>query len=278
MQGVGNDFIILESACVPFPEEKLNAMARELCTRRTSLGGDALILLSSSKAGCDLRARFFNADGSEAEMCGNGARCIARYAYEHKLAGPDMMLETMAGTIEAHRLDERTYKVLINSATFVKHGYMAEAGGEKWDMDYVELGDPPLPHAVVRCDNLDSTTEEELRSIGHALRNYSGFPKGANVNFYKLIGPSEALLKTYERGVEDFTLACGTGSVSTALILTLKGLVAKDKPIVMRVLGGILQANAEETPEGKYNLWLIGDTKRVVCGEILDEDLFRKDW
>lgn len=142
-----------------------------------------------------------------------------------------------------------------------------------------------LPHAVVKINKLGEFNENKLQQIGRQIRYYKEFPKGANVNFYEIIEENEVRVRTFERGVEGFTLACGTGSGSTALILTLKGLVKKGKPVNLHVPGGKLSVLVElsdnVSPKGDSttvlnsvrNLYLIGDTNIIATGEITDEDL-----
>ena len=272
MQGAGNDFIIINNMQLGLPVEKLPALAARVCTRRLSLGGDALMAVDNPTGGGDFKMRFYNADGSEGEMCGNGARCIARYAYEEKLAGEEMVIETLAGDVQAWRLEKRLYKIRLNDPTTVDTGGSVEADGQSYGCDYVELGDPGIPHAVVLLENLDTTPDDDLRRLGREIRYHGRFAKGANVNFCKVLNSDTVLLKTYERGVEDLTLACGTGSGSTVTALKKRGLITAEQVRLM-VPGGELFIETAEDESGHARLYLIGDTNRVAEGEITDEDL-----
>jgi diaminopimelate epimerase len=222
--------------------------------------------------GGDLKMRFYNSDGSEGEMCGNGARCLARYAFENGLSGAEVCIETVAGKVYGWRQTERLYKIRLNEPSVMDLDRPAEHGGVTYRCAYVELGDPGLPHAVVRVPGLAGKSRDELRGLGAALRSHPAFPKGANVNFYDLGADGAVRLLTYERGVEDFTLACGTGSGSTAAVLTVRGEV-HGIPVALDMPGGRLQVEVERLGERVTALYLLGDTNRVAVGELTDEDL-----
>lgn len=267
LQGAGNDFILIDNQELNFASEQLTKFAARICTRRVSVGADTLIAVEAARGSGDLYARFFNADGSEAEMCGNGARCVARWAFETGIAKEKMIIETIAGDVPAERLDKRTYRVQLNSPTVFEGDKVIQIDGKSVTVDYVELGDPGIPHLVVHVPDLAMTELETILDFARKLRIHPAFEKGANVNFYDILSDQTVVERTYERGVEDFTLACGTGTGSTAYALTKKGLVKSD-PVVIEVLGGQLQVNVVEN-----DLYLIGDTNMVVKGTILDEDL-----
>lgn len=267
MQGAGNDFILIDNQKLNFSSDQLTKFAARVCTRRVSVGADTLIAVEAARGTGDFYARFFNADGSEAEMCGNGARCVARWAFETGIAQEKMIIETIAGDVPAERLDKRTYRVQLNSPTVFEADKILQVDGKEVVVDYVELGDPGIPHLVVHVPDLAMTELETIFDFARKLRNHQAFDKGANVNFYDILADQTVVERTYERGVEDFTLACGTGTGSTAYALTKKGLVKTD-PVVIEVLGGELQVNVVDE-----ELYLIGDTNIVVSGTILDEDL-----
>lgn len=320
MQGCGNDFIIFDNRRYSFTMAQLSTLAKQICQQRVSLGGDALMVVDEARATGDFRMVFFNADGSEAEMCGNGARCLARYAYEEGIAGPVMTIETLAGLVPAWREDQRTYRVRLNEPTkytanldFSKEelveellaGKTSEASSQSTPeeklaiiqraqdisfLDYVELGNPGLPHLVVGYPQLAETALAVLKPLAQALRNWSALPKGANVNFVAvapvpdseilaanlakevsqdLVKPAgQVIVRTYERGVEDFTLACGTGAGSVAYSLVQRKLVQTGAPVVLDVLGGQLAVAVR----GKQ-LDLIGPTNVVAKGLLVDEDV-----
>ncbi|BDF72595.1 diaminopimelate epimerase [Oscillospiraceae bacterium] len=272
MQGAGNDFIVIDNKALKLPLDRLPGMARRLCTRRISIGGDALMAADFPEQGGDFRMRFYNPDGTVAEMCGNGARCIARYAYERGFARAHMTIETVAGPVQAWRQDRRRYKIKLNNPGTLELHRPVEARGRIWDCAYVELGTPGIPHAVVHYPGLVDAVEDELRALGRTLRFHSAFPKGANVNFYDVVSGGNVVEKTYERGVEDFTLACGTGSGSTAAVLTLLGKLP-GPTVHLSVPGGDLWIEVEQTQARITGLYLVGDTNIVAEGEIMDEDL-----
>ena len=272
MQGAGNDFIVLNNLELKLPLERLPDLARRLCQRRVSIGGNALMVADAPERGGDVQMRFYNADGTVAEMCGNGARCIARYAYEKGLAGAHMTIETVAGPVLAWRQDRRNYKIKLNDPGVLNLDHPVEAQGKTWECAYVELGNPGIPHAVVCYPGLAHTTEDELRALGRELRYHPAFPKGANVNFYDVLSGSDVAEKTYERGVEDFTLACGTGSGSVAAVLTLLDKVP-GPTVHLTVPGGDLWVEVERAGDRVTGLYLIGDTNIVADGEVTDEDL-----
>jgi diaminopimelate epimerase len=267
LQGAGNDFILIDNQELNFASEQLTKFAARVSTRRVSVGADTLIAVEAARGSGDFYARFFNADGSEAEMCGNGARCVARWAFETGIAKEKMIIETIAGDVPAERLDKRTYRVQLNSPTVFEADKLLQVDGKEVTVDYVELGNPGIPHLVVHVPDLAMTELETILDFARKLRIHPAFEKGANVNFYDILSDQTVVERTYERGVEDFTLACGTGTGSTAYALTKKGLVKSD-PVVIEVLGGQLQVNVVEN-----DLYLIGDTNMVVKGTILDEDL-----
>ena len=217
MQGAGNDFIVINNMEEKLPQAQFAALARRLCTRRMSIGADGMMIVDAPQNGGDYRMYFYNADGSLGEMCGNGARCIARYGYEKGLAGETQRVETTAGLVVGQRRDKRMYTVRLNDITKFAQDVTAKIDGKAVQCDYLELGDPGLPHAVVLLDGDCAMTQEALRELGRKLRANSAFPKGANVNFCRVIGENEVEELTYERGVEDFTLACGTGTMSFLL-------------------------------------------------------------
>ena len=268
MNGAGNDFIIINNIEENIPETAFPAIAAKVCERHLSIGADGFMVVEKATGGGDYRMRFYNSDGSEGEMCGNGARCICRYGCENGLAGDVQRVETISGTVTGWRLDERSYKVKLNGATLVDLERKAEAEGVSYDCAYVELGNPGLPHAVVHIEGLEKIPGQELKVLGRKLRFSKAFPKGANVNFYEICPEGTVRIRTYERGVEDLTYACGTGTASTALVLRRKGLVPAEGSIKARVHGGELRVDIEGD-----ELWLTGPTNIVAVGEIKDEEL-----
>ena len=163
----------------------------------------------------DFKLHFYNADGSRGEMCGNGARCICRFAYDHGIAGAEMTVETDAGLVPGWRIDENQYRVKLNNPGVLDLS-------RKGEIAYVELGNPGVPHAVAEYDGDLWADADCIWDHMRDLRYDPAFPKGANVNFYQPIGDAEVNVLTFERGVEDYTLACGTGCGSIASTLWKK--------------------------------------------------------
>ena len=272
MNGAGNDFIVLNNLTEHLPAEVFPQLARVLCERHLSIGADGLMVVDAPTQGGDYRMRFFNSDGSVGEMCGNGARCICRYGYENGLAGERQTVETTAGIVTGERIDRRLYRVRLNDPTTIKLDSPVEVDGAAWPCAYVELGDPGLPHAVVPYPNLREADETQLRELGRKLRWHPAFPKGANVNFYELLGPDHLYERTFERGVEDFTYACGTGTGSVVAVLTLLGRVS-GRNVRVDMTGGTLVIDAERDGSRITALYLTGPTNLVCKGEITDEEL-----
>ena len=272
MNGTGNDFIILNNIQEGLPAEAFPVLARTLCTPHRSLGADGFMVVEPAQGEGDFRMRFYNSDGSVGEMCGNGARCICRYGYETGLAGPTQRVETTAGLVIGERISQRAYRVRLNDPTTLSLHEELEAEGAVWPCAYVELGNPGLPHAVVPYPGLAGADPQALFRLGRALRNHPRFPKGANVNFYEVTGPDQVLEKTYERGVEDFTLACGTGTGSVVTVLTLLGQVS-GQGVQVTMAGGVLTVDVERQGDQVTGLYLTGPTNLVAKGEIFDEEL-----
>jgi len=272
MNGAGNDFILLNNLEEHLPEEEFPRLARKLCERHLSIGADGFMVVDAPTAGGDYRMRFYNSDGSLGEMCGNGARCICRYGYENGLAGETQTVETTAGIVTGQRIDRRLYRIRLNDPTTVRLDCPVEVDGTRWPCSYVELGNPGLPHAVVPFPNLRGADEEQLRALGRKLRWHKAFPKGANVNFYEITGADEIFERTFERGVEDFTYACGTGTGSVVTVLTLLGKVSGQN-VRVDMTGGRLVVDALREGERITDLYLTGPTNIVAKGEVTDEDL-----
>ena len=272
MNGAGNDFVILNNLEEHLPHEVLPAVAKTLCERHMSIGADGMMVVEAPTQGGDYKMLFFNSDGSVGEMCGNGARCICRYGYETGLAGEIQTVETTAGIVTGQRMDQRLYKIRLNDPTTVKLDSPVEIDGVKYACSYVELGNPGIPHAVVPYHDLKNADENELRELGRAIRWYKDFPKGANVNFYEITGEDTVFERTFERGVEDFTYACGTGTGSLVTVLTLQGKVS-GHGVKVNMTGGQLIIDVEREGSSIQDLYLTGPTNIVAKGEVTDEDL-----
>lgn len=268
MNGAGNDFILLDAIAEPFDESAASALARSLCDRRRSIGADGLMLVTRAEGDADYRMRFYNSDGSPGEMCGNGARCIARYGYDRGLAGDIQRIETTAGIVVGQRIEEDLYCVRLNDPTAVETEIGIPWDGQILSVSYMELGDPGIPHAVLELPEWDTMPEDELRSLGAYIRSYAAFPKGANVTFRKRLGRDHVKAVTYERGVEDFTLACGTGAGATAAAMRLRGEI-RDETLRLDFPGGELQVSLSVEEDTVCDIFLTGPTVVVAEGEYL---------
>ena len=272
MNGAGNDFIVVDDRQNVVPDEKWPEIVRTVCERHMSIGADGFMVVKNPTYGGDYKMLFFNSDGSMGEMCGNGARCICRFGYENGLAGEVQKVETTAGLVTGWRVDKRLYRVRLNDPCNMRLDGKAEVDGVTYDCAYVELGNPGIPHAAVPIENLKEYDTPSLFQLGRKLRHYNDFPKGANVNFYELIGPDHVYERTYERGVEDFTYACGTGTGSVVTILTLQGAVS-GKRVRVDVPGGTLYVDIDRQDFAIRNLYLTGPTNIICQGKITDETL-----
>lgn len=259
MNGAGNDFIIVDNRTLGLSQEELCALARKLCRRRFSVGADGLIAVENPLQGGDFRMGFYNSDGTIGEMCGNGARCICRYGYENGLSGEMQRVETTAGLVTGLRLGPDTYRIRLNTPSVLDTARPSRQGLT----GYAELGDPGVPHCIYPVAGLKEKTLEQLRELGRELRFDPAYPKGANANLYDFAGPDHLILRTFERGVEDFTYACGTGTGSLVALLTVQGLVS-GKGVRVDNLGDTLYVDAERKGDAIVNLYLTGPAD-IVC-------------
>ena len=229
MSGTGNDFIIIDHRQPFLTTEEASEFARLVCRRKVSAGADGLILIEESNTE-NFRWQFFNADGSHAEMCGNGARCAARYAFTYNIAPAQMRFETIAGIIEAQMVGEEV-KIKLTPPENLQMDLPVILGGNKLAIHSVNTG---VPHAVVLVDAINDVPIVEW---GRAVRHHELFmPAGTNVNFVQITGSNQLHVRTYERGVEDETLACGTGAVASAIIASCVSQVTS--PVSVTTTGG----------------------------------------
>jgi diaminopimelate epimerase len=268
MSGSGNDFILIDNRDGSLAGGDVVEFVKSVCERKISVGADGLFLIEKSDR-VDFRWRFFNADGSDAAMCGNGARWVARFAYLLGIAGEHMSFETGAGIIDAEvrgdivkvRLTEPHALVMddeirIENATLFVHS--------------INTGVPHVVHFVRDPDDFD------VFNTGREIRRHEHYqPAGTNANFAAVLDNHTLRVRTYERGVEDETLACGTGSVASALIAARKGLV--ESPVDVRVQSGeTLRIYFEQTEEGFTKVYLEGKAKVVYQGTLWDEAWAKK--
>lgn len=271
MNGTGNDFILVDNRDGRVAPEVMYLLARAVCRRGLSVGADGLILLRGSDrvdeelGKVDFAWDFFNADGSSAEMCGNGGRCAARFAHDKGLAGDSMVFDTLAGLIRAW-VQGATVKLEMVRPRDAYSGLNLEAGQWSVILEGVNTG---VPHAVLRVDDLEAAP---VRELGRLLRYHDHFaPAGSNVNFAIRSG-DELMVRTYERGVEDETLACGTGAVAAALTAG-RGL-GLASPVTVRVRSGEtlkVYFNGSDLEPGE--VFLEGEARYAYRG-VLDREAF----
>jgi diaminopimelate epimerase len=263
MVGAGNDFIIIEA------REGLDYVkfAKAVCARQNGIGADGVLVLDKS-AQSDYRMRVINADGSEAQMCGNGARCMAAYiAANLKAVKPLFGMETLAGEILAEAKGE-VARVRLSDPKDYRPDLNITVANQKLEVHYIDTG---VPHTILFVDGLQ---EADVNSLGALVRNHPRFaPHGTNVDFVERARDGMVSVRTYERGVEAETLGCGTGAVAAALIAYLHANpnVKKQKGAFMKVLTAskeILEITFDLDEGHKIdNVWLKGSAKLVAKGE-----------
>jgi diaminopimelate epimerase len=260
--GSGNDFIIIDNRDRVIDENGLSDFIAGVCRRKMSVGANGLILVENSKV-VDFKWRFFNSDGSTAEMCGNGARCTARFAYLNDIAGPEMAFETEAGIVSAAVQEDRV-KLKMTDPKDLETDYVLELKNGPVTLSGINTG---VPHAVLRVVDIDKI---DVSGLGREIRFHERFsPSGANVNFVS--GKTGLLsVRTYERGVEDETLACGTGAVAAALITAFQ--TGRRSPIdVMTRSGCTLKVHFREKAGVFSDVHLEGDARLIFRGELEHE-------
>ncbi|HKP02054.1 MAG TPA: diaminopimelate epimerase [Chthoniobacterales bacterium] len=259
MNGAGNDFVMIDNRLGDL--SLASDQIAKICDRHRGVGADGVLILERAANGADFRMRYYNADGGEAEMCGNGARCFARYA--SRIAGPmeALSFETPAGVIGAE-LQGDLVRLQMSEPKDLQLGLSIPLPDRQVAAHFVNSG---VPHVVVPVDDLEKV---DVRGLGSAIRRHDLFaPKGANANFLKERGEREIAIRTYERGVEDETLACGTGVVASALIFAATKKV--DGPIAVLVRGGSeLRVGFEKAGDKFRNVTLTGPADFVFEGTI----------
>lgn len=265
MNGSGNDFILVDNRDGKVASESMGRLVERACRRRESVGADGMIFVEGSNR-CDFAWRFFNADGGEAEMCGNGGRCVARFAFLNGIAGPEMTFETLAGPVSAE-VRGRIVKVRMPRPSRIDLDIDLPPG-EGWQTaDFINTG---VPHTVLQVDDLEHCPVEEL---GRMVRNHALFaPAGTNADFIRVTGPASLEIRTYERGVEGETLACGTGAIAAALASAGRGLVTSPARVRTRS-GEELVVYFEEEGDTVTKVWLEGNTSIVYRGRMGPEAL-----
>jgi diaminopimelate epimerase len=235
MNGAGNDFVMVDNRDRSYGLDR--DAIRRICDRRRGVGADGVILVEPD-ASADFRMRYYNADGGEAEMCGNGARCVAYFARTLGLGAGDngnaeVRFQSDVGLMTAKVAGDRV-AVGMTDAHGLEVGIKLPVAGREETVHFVNTG---VPHAIVAVEDASALTDEEVESRGRAIRKHNRFePDGANANFVSVRDDGVALIRTYERGVEAETLACGTGSVAAAVVLAALGKV--ESPVELMTHGG----------------------------------------
>jgi diaminopimelate epimerase len=260
MSGSGNDFIVIDNREPRIAEDGLLEFVHRVCRRRISVGADGLILIESSSR-ADFKWRFFNSDGSRADLCGNGARCAARFAWLNRIAESRMTFETEAGMIQAE-IDRDRVRISMPEPKELRMDIALEVAGKSFAVDSIHTG---VPHAVMVTDDTDGL---DVVWLGKQIRFHPVFaPAGTNVNFIRLLPGERIAIRTYERGVEDETLACGTGSVASALVVASR--YNWSSPIhVLTRSGEELRVYFARVQAGFSDLFLDGDARVIVSGTI----------
>jgi diaminopimelate epimerase len=233
MTGTGNDFILIDNRKRLIDADHCQEFVRQVCRQKLSVGADGLILIENDSE-VDFHWRFFNADASEAEMCGNGARCAARFAYLTGIVDkPRMAFRTLAGIIKAELLDVKV-KVQMISPHDLRMNLRIEAAGRSFNLDFLNTG---VPHAVWFAANEKELESADVLRWGRDLRFHERFqPAGTNVDFVYVCDQNHLIVRTYERGVEGETLACGTGAIASALVAAARDLVVS--PVEVKTRSG----------------------------------------
>lgn len=259
MNGAGNDFVMIDNRTRSLNLDQ-PTIAR-LCDRHRGVGADGLIAVEPAENGADYRMRYYNADGGEAEMCGNGARCFARFASRLSGKTDALSFETIAGVITAQLLGDRVQLQMSQPRDFAM-GAQLTATESAQTVHFVNTG---VPHAVVPVDDLETM---DVRTLGAAIRWHEHFaPKGTNANFIQPLDAETLAIRTFERGVENETLACGTGVVASALVH--HQLTGAPSPVRIKVRGGDVLEVGFESVDGEYrNVTLTGPADFVFDGQI----------
>jgi diaminopimelate epimerase len=266
MNGAGNDFIIVDNRDLSLSKELDTDTIAALCDRHRGIGADGLLAVEPAQKGADFRFRYYNADGGEAEMCGNGARCFGRFtAHLGEIVLKKVTFETIAGTLAAEMIGDDV-RIAMSDPKDLKLEIDAKVPGLEGSLHFVNTG---VPHVVAFLESMAELEDFDVYQYGGEVRNHSAFaPAGTNANFAAVLAPDHISIRTFERGVEDETLACGTGMVASALVHHL--LTGAASPIKVDVEGGdTLEIGFEKTADQSFkNVTLTGPADFVYEGEI----------
>jgi len=260
MSGAGNDFIIIDNRNQVIGDEDLSGFIASVCRRKMSVGADGLILIEVSDK-FDFRWRFFNSDGSQAEMCGNGARCAARFAHVTGIAGTTLSFETEAGLVSAQIKGERV-KVKMPDPSDLKLAYPLKLSKRSLEISSINTG---VPHAVIMVERV---ADVDVVTLGREIRLHQAFaPAGTNANFVQRGKGSAIEIRTYERGVEDETLACGTGAIASAIVSASR--FNMNSPIDVKTRSGVhLTIYFDASDDQFKDIYMEGDARIIYIGEL----------
>jgi len=273
MSGSGNDFVVIDHREPVLADEEIPAFTRAVCRRRLSVGADGVILIeSASRPDVHFRWRYFNADGSVGEMCGNGAMCGARFAVEEGIAPASCRFETAAGVVHAEVGPGERPLVAIRLEPVMPPGNQQHVtiDQQEWAMTQMLVG---VPHVVTVVSDVDAWDDHEFDRWGKTVRYHPAFaPTGTNANLIHRVNDRTIRLRTWERGVEAETLACGTGSVASAIVAVQKGLVSAPVDVVVSS-GEVLQVSFRDIGDRIDDIRLAGRPRVVMTGVIAPEAL-----
>jgi diaminopimelate epimerase len=262
MSGSGNDFVIIDNREPVVDPDTKRDFVKKVCSLKSSVGADGVIFIENSDK-VAYKWDFYNSDGSSAEMCGNGGRCVARYAFEKGIAPQTHSFETIAGIIEAE-VNGPVVKVKLTHPEDLQNDLEVAFDGLQYKVDSLNTG---VPHAIVFSEDVDG---EDVQKIGSGIRYHSVFaPAGTNVDIVEKKNGNALKVRTYERGVEGETLACGTGVVASAIIASHKFKI--DSPVNVETRGGeILKVHIEPANGSLPVVYLEGLTKITFEGQLVE--------
>ena len=265
LSGAGNDFVIINNLnrVVDSTKQDFMTFVTKICERRMSVGADGILLVETSDD-VDFRMRYFNADGGEVETCGNGARCISKFAYLNGITSEKMRFLTNAGIYEAEVVGNNV-KVGMSNPTDIRINVPLRLQDEVHTVGFANSG---VPHVVFWVDDLENT---DVFDLGQQTRYHNDFkPAGTNANFINIHSQELIEIRTYERGVENETLACGTGSIASAIVSAKLGKV--QSPVSVKTASGvILKIHFELEDDTAKNVYLEGDARVIFVGELTPE-------
>lgn len=259
LSGAGNDFVIINNLA-EIVDSTDTDFVKKLCQRRMSVGADGVLLVEKADD-VDFRMRYFNADGGEVETCGNGARCISKFAYLNGIASEKMQFLTNAGIYESEIVGT-SVKVRMSDPTDIRLNVPLQLDDGMHTVGFANSG---VPHVVFFVEDLEET---DVFDLGQQTRYHGDFkPDGTNANFIRIQSSGLIDIRTYERGVEDETLACGTGSIASAIVAATLGKVAS--PVAVKTASGVVLKIHFDVENGEVqNVYLEGDARVIYVGEL----------